>query len=228
MAEDVSVEVDGHIAILEIHRGPANYFDADLLRGLADAAEELESGGQVRALVLCSEGKHFCAGADFGSGALRDDRAAAARQLYEQGIRLLKLTTPIVAAVQGSAVGGGLGLACAADFRVASAGSRFSANFIVGEQKALELLLTANRIDGTEAHAIGLADRLVDQARERAGAVELARLLASRAPLATRAIKQTQKAGLVAQAEAALAHELAMQAELWQTQDSSIGIAASR
>jgi enoyl-CoA hydratase/carnithine racemase len=89
---------------------------------IADAAEELQRGREARAIVLCSQGKHFCAGADFGAGPLQgaDDRDAESAALYGEAIRLFELELPVVAAVQGAAVGGGLGLACAADFRVAS------------------------------------------------------------------------------------------------------------
>ena len=75
----LSVSLTGHIALLEIRRGPANYFDRDLLREIADAGEELQRGPDARVIVLCSEGKHFCAGANFGAGPLEgaDDRRIA-------------------------------------------------------------------------------------------------------------------------------------------------------
>jgi enoyl-CoA hydratase/carnithine racemase len=172
------------------------------------------------------------------------DRDQASAEIYRQGIRLFELELPIIAAVQGSAVGGGLGLACAADFRVASSASRFHANFaalgfhhgfalsvtlprIVGAQPALELLLTARRIDGVQAHAMGLVDRLADPGHELTGAQSLASEIAAGAPLAVRSIKQTLRGELVAQASAALDRELQEQQRLWRTQDSRIGIAAN-
>src|SRR5690606_11747249 len=115
---ELTVDVDGFVALLEIHRPPTNYFDQDILRQIADEAERLQAEGDVRALVLCSEGKHFCAGANFAPGGLAGERVAASRALYTEAIRLFELELPIIAAVQGSAVGGGLGLALAADFRV--------------------------------------------------------------------------------------------------------------
>src|ERR1700689_1687319 len=167
----LSVSLTGHIALLEIRRGPANYFDRELLQQIADAGEELQRGPDARVIVLCSEGKHFCAGANFGAGPLEnaDDRDAESAALYGEAIRLFGLELPIVAAVQGSAVGGGLGLACAADFRVASPRSRFPPPFsalgfrqgfglrvtlprIVGPQRALDLLVTSRRVNGSQAH----------------------------------------------------------------------------
>jgi enoyl-CoA hydratase/carnithine racemase len=243
---DLSVSVTGHVALLEICRGPANYFDRALLQQIADASQELHAGRTARAIVLCSGGRHFCAGADFGSEPLQtpEERTAASAAIYGEAIRLFELALPVVAAVQGSAIGGGLGLACAADFRVASARTRFQANFsalgfhhgfglsatlprIVGAQRALDLLLSSRRIDGTQAHVIGLADRLADDGSERDGALALAGELAAAAPLAVRSIRQTMRAGLAAEVRAALKRELAEQQRLWQTKDSEIGIAAS-
>jgi enoyl-CoA hydratase/carnithine racemase len=243
---DLSVSLARHIALLEIRRGPANYFDRGLLQQIADAGEELQRGPDARVMVLCSEGKHFCAGANFAAGPLKgaDERDAESAALYREAIRLFELELPVVAAVQGTAIGGGLGLACAADFRVASPRSRFHANFsalgfhqgfglsatlprIIGAQPALDLLMTSRRIDGKRAHEIGLVDRLTDEGAEREGALVLARDLAAAAPLAVRSIKQTLRAGLATEVRAALDRELHEQQRLWRTKDSEIGIAAS-
>jgi enoyl-CoA hydratase/carnithine racemase len=244
VAGDLNVSTVDAVTVLEIDRGPANYFDEVLLREIADVAVELQGKGVCRAIVLCSAGKHFCAGANFGSGRLADDRERASAQLYAESIRIFELELPVIAAVQGTAVGGGLGLACAADFRVASAASRFHANFaalgfhhgfgltatlprILGPQRASDLLLTARRVDGAEAHTIGLVDRLVPAGAEREGALTLAAEIAALAPLAVRAIKRTLRDGLAGQVRAALEIELAEQRRLWKSRDSQIGIAAS-
>ena len=120
---DVTLELDGHVAVVEMHRPPANFFDRVLLQEVADAAEQAQSSG-ARAIVLCSEGKHFCAGASLSDGSGQVSPRETAAAVYAQARRVFALEIPIVAAVQGAAVGGGLGLACAADFRVASSGSR--------------------------------------------------------------------------------------------------------
>lgn len=242
---DVSVEVaaDG-VATVEIHRPPANFFDVALIHSLAEAYAEL-SAGETRAIVLCAEGRHFCAGADFSgaSGAeyLDVERAAS---LYAEGARLFEVAVPVVAAVQGAAIGGGLGLACSADFRVASAESRFSANFarlgfhhgfglsitlpaVVGGQRAAELLYTGRRIGGEEAAAIGLADRLVPQERIREEARALAAEIAGSAPLAVRSIKATLRGDLAARIREVTPHEDREQARLRATEDFSEGLAAS-
>jgi enoyl-CoA hydratase/carnithine racemase len=241
---DLSVAVADHVAVMEVQRGPDNYFDQSLLQHIADVGEELAASRQARVILLCSEGRHFCAGANFGAGALRDDRERSAAEVYKQASRLFELELPVVAAVQGSAVGGGLGLACAADFRVASRRSRFHANFsklgfhhgfglsvslprIVGPQRALELLTTSRRLSGDQAFGMGLVDRLAADGAERDEAHSLAMDIAALAPLAVRSIKETMKAGLANDVRVALGRELQEQRRLWKTEDSKIGIAAN-
>ncbi len=238
---------DGHVGIAEIRRPPDNFFDAVLIGALADALGWLEQQ-DARAVVLCSEGKHFCAGADF-TGRSQHARtigaAGGARELYDQAYRLFQAPVPVIAAVQGAAVGGGLGLACAADFRIASPQSRFSANFariglhqgfalsvtlpaIIGPQRAADLLCTGRRIGGEEAARIGLADRLAgDPEQLRTAAIDLASQIASAAPLAVRAIRATMRADLAGRARAAMEHELAEQSKLWPTTDFAEGVRAA-
>ena len=179
---DAEVSVgDDLVATVEIRRPPDNFFDADLITSLADAYFWLDDRDDARAIVLCSAGKHFCAGADLAGRSRQPNPVeGGVNSLYQQATRLFDAKTPVVAAVQGAAIGGGLGLACSADFRVAASEARFAANFaklgfhqgfaltvtlpaIVGQQRALELLLyTGRRIGGEEAARIGLADRLAE------------------------------------------------------------------
>jgi enoyl-CoA hydratase/carnithine racemase len=235
---DVSVEVTSHVAVVEMHRPPANFFDEDLLRELADVLTALDAEGDVRSVVLCSEGKHFCAGAQLG-----DMTPEGIRSVYRQAYRLFTGRSPIVAAVQGAAVGGGLGLALAADFRVGTEATRFSANFarlgfhqgfglsvslpaVVGRQRALDMLYTGRDVFGDEALAIGLADRLATDPRE--AAVELATEIARSAPLSVDAIRGTMRRELVAAVSAALDEEAAAQAALLPTADFREGLDAAR
>lgn len=238
------VESDGLVAILEIARPPANYFDRPLIAAIADTLDALAADGTARVAVLCSEGKHFCAGANFGAPSESADRAADSRRLYAEGARLFGSPIPVVAAVQGSAVGGGLGLACAADFRVASAKTRLWANFarlgfhqgfglsvslprIVGTQAASRMLAGAEMVDGERALALGLADRLAEPGSERALAIAYAHELAALAPLAVRSIRETLRGDLQERVVEALDREATEQAWLWETADSREGIAAS-
>lgn len=246
---DVTVEVgDDHVAVVEIHRPPHNFFSPQLIADLADAYEAVDGNDAARAVVLCSEGKNFCAGADFGGGerSLGDTTAGsrADRHLYDEAVRLFATATPVVAAVQGSAVGGGLGLALSADFRVASPESRFVANFarlgfhhgfgltvtlppVVGQQRALELLYTGRRIGGDEAARIGLADRCVEAHLLRSAARELAAEVAASAPLAVRSIRATMRGHLPGAVRAATEREKAEQERLSSTEDFAEGLRAT-
>lgn len=245
--DDVTVEVgEDHVAVVEIHRPPANFFDVALIRTLASVLADVGEDGTARAVVLCSEGRHFCAGADFSAQSSAEPLAVdAAAELYREAVRIFRSALPVVAAVQGAAVGGGLGLACAADFRVACPEARFAANFarlgfhpgfglsvtlprIVGAQRALELLYTGRRIDGEEAARIGLADRLAPSAAEvRASARALAAEIAESAPLAVRSIRATLRSELADAVAAVVAREDAEQARLRRTADFAEGVAAS-
>lgn len=242
--EGLRVQVDGTVAILEIARPPANYFDRPLIAAIADTIDALAADGSARAVVLASEGKHFCAGANFAAPVEDSDRAADSRRLYAEGARLFASPLPVVAAVQGAAVGGGLGLACTADFRVASSTTRFWANFprlgfhqgfglsaslprIIGTQAASRMLVGAERVGGERAYEIGLVDRLAEPGAEREVATAYARELAALAPLAVRSIRETLRGDLAERVIETLDREATEQAWLWETADSREGIAAS-
>jgi 2-(1,2-epoxy-1,2-dihydrophenyl)acetyl-CoA isomerase len=240
---DVGVTVGpDRVARVEIRRPPENFFDAALIRLLADAYESLAEDDRCRAIVLCSQGKHFCAGADFGgsSGSPARDEPGS---LYAEAERLFRAPLPVVAAVQGAAVGGGLGLCCSADFRVAAPEARLSANFaqlgfhhgfaltvtlpaIVGQQVALDLLYSGRRVAGAEALSLGLCDRLVDAGDLAAAAHDFAARIAASAPLAVRSIRATMRAALVERVASAMEHEAAEQDRLRHTADFAEGVLA--
>ena len=219
-----------------------NFLDVRLIKAIADAYEALDAEDSCRALVLCSHGKHFCAGADFRTG---DNASSGPDALYGEAVRLMQSTKPVVAAVQGAAVGGGLGLACSADFRVASTYSRFASNFaqlglhhgfgltltlplVIGTQRALDLMYTGRRIGGVQAMEMGLVDRLVPQADIRTAARNLAVEIASSAPLAVQSIRKTMRGELANAFRAATAREGSEQVWLRETEDFQEGIRASR
>ena len=229
---------DDHVATVEMRRPPNNFFSMDIIGGIADVVEQLDADDRCRAIVLRSQGKHFCAGADFGG-----DRSYTTGELYATAVRIFRGTKPIVAAVQGAAIGGGLGLALAADFRVASPEARFSANFarlgfhqgfglsvtlprLIGEQAAADLLYTGRRVDGEEALTLGLADRLVAIDELYDAAHSFALEIARSAPLAVRSIRTTLRGDLADRVAAATAHEAAEQARLQATDDFAEGTRA--
>ena len=230
---------DDHVATIELRRPPNNFFSIELIGGLADAVAMLDDDPICRSIVLCAEGKHFCAGADFsGSG-----RSYTTEELYAAAVRIFRGSKPIVAAIQGAAIGGGLGLALAADFRIAAPAARLSANFarlgfhhgfglsvtlprLVGPQVAAELLYTGRRVKGDEAVEIGLADHLASADELRSAAYALASEIAVSAPLAVASIRSTLRGDLANQVEAATRHEAVEQERLRATADFREGTAA--
>src|SRR5712664_4742854 len=131
---DIGVNQDGLVATVEMRRPPHNFFDSALIAEIGEAFERLDGDPACRAIVLAAEGRSFCAGADFSkrmdTGTVQEaSRSGAGRHLYKEGIRLFRTKKPIVGAIHGAAVGGGLGLALVPDFRVACPEARFVANF---------------------------------------------------------------------------------------------------
>jgi 2-(1,2-epoxy-1,2-dihydrophenyl)acetyl-CoA isomerase len=238
----ITDEADGVVA-LTINRPPHNYFDEQLIAEIASVALSLAAEGTCRVVVLASEGRSFCAGADLTS---RTKRATPPRELglYDWALDLLAVDLPIVAAVQGAAVGGGMGLALAADLRVGTPSTRFIANFArlgfnqgfalsetlpaaVGPQVARDLLLTGRTVLGEEAHSMGLIDRLVPEDQLRAEAIRLACEIASNAPLAVRSIRSLLGGDRVLRLRAAIEREDSEQRRLRKTKDFREGVKAS-
>jgi enoyl-CoA hydratase/carnithine racemase len=190
--------------------------------------------------VLASEGKAFCAGADFQRSTIV---SGGVSDLYRHAVRLFSNEKPVVAAIQGPAIGGGLGLALVADFRVASPEARFAANFVklgihpgfgltytlphlIGMQRANLMFLTGRRITGEVAVAWGLADVLAAPGELREVAAKLANEIAECAPLAVQSTRKTLRRGLAAAVKVQTDHEFAEQSRLSRTEDHAEGIRA--
>jgi enoyl-CoA hydratase/carnithine racemase len=248
--KDIGVETSGFVTLVEIRRPPNNFFDIALIRELAGALEALDDDRSCRAVVLAAQGKAFCAGANFGDGSTLDqegrrpgEQAQPVAHLYVEAVRLFRTRKPIVAAVHGAAVGGGLGLAMVADFRVTCPEARFSANFTrlgfhpgfgltvtlpdaIGKTNAALMFYTSRRFAGEDAYRMGLAQALVAQDRVRATAHELAAEIAQNAPLGIVATRATLRADLADRVARATEHELREQTSLRNTQDFKEGVKA--
>ena len=243
--EQIGLSRDGHVATIEIRRPPNNFVSVTLVAEIADALEALDRAADCRAIVLCAEGKHFCAGADFSSRGPdgRGEPVERGRHLYKEAVRLWRTGKPIVAAVQGAAVGAGLGLAVMADFRIACPEARFSANFtrmgfhpgfgltatlprLVGAQNAALVFYTGRRFTGEEAQAMGLVDRLVPGEQLREAATALAGEIAEAGPLAIVATRETLRRGLAEAVQAATEREYQEQTWMRQTEDFREGTRA--
>jgi enoyl-CoA hydratase/carnithine racemase len=244
---DITMDVRAHVATVEIHRPPHNFFDDVLIGNFADALDSLREGDRCRAVVLASEGKSFCAGADFSRKEEGEDEISSGtvERLYGHAARVFEFPKPIIAAIQGAAVGGGLGLAVAADFRVATPEARFTANFarlgihpgfgltltlprLIGIQRASVMFYTGRRIGAAEALAWGLADLVVPAESLREEAVKLAAEIAECAPLAIESVRATMRRGLADAVRAQTRHELAEQQRLALTSDHHEGVLAVR
>ena len=244
---DVAIEIHDHVALLEIQRPPNNFFDEDLINALGDAFDLMDETPEVRALVLAAQGKHFCAGRNFASPQTK--RASEERpegwgnDLYAAAVRLFEAKNPVVAAVQGAAVGGGFGLAVMPDFRVVSPRARFTANFaklgfhpgfglthtlprLIGQQKANLLFLTGRRINGETAYEWGLADILTDADSLRSRAMDFAAEIAENAPLALLSIRKTMREGLAQKVREQTDKEWEEQRWLQSTNDHQEGLKA--
>lgn len=243
---DVHLEQVDHVTVAEIRRPPFNYFDSELVRSLADAFEHLDGDDGCRAVVLAASGRAFCAGADFQASAgsalfsENSESGAGAGSLYGHAVRLFRTRKPVVAAVQGAAIGGGLGLSLVADFRVACEHTRFSANFVklgvhagfgishvlprvVGIQKASLMLYSGRRVGPQDALAMGLVDVLTTADRIREEAIALATEIAEGAPLAVESTRATLRQGLAEAVEKQLEREYSEQLRLAQTADHEEG-----
>ena len=245
MREHITIAKAEHVATVTIDRPPHNHVNAGLVGALADVFEELDADGDTRAIVLATAGRVFCGGADLSGDKPLETEAGEPETpiLYRNAVRLFAAQTPVVAAVQGAAVGAGLGLALVADFRVAAPEARFSANFVtlgfhagfgisytlprvIGEQGASLMLLTGRRVKAEDALASGLVDAVVPADRLLEEATALAREIAANAPLALRSTRATLRAGLAEAVRNRTEHERAEQDRLMQTADFREGIKA--
>lgn len=250
---EIGVEKHGHVGLIEIRRPPLNFFDVVLINQIADALEEFDRDIEIRASVLAAQGKAFCAGANFTEPARQEQESRAEsdpaanlliNHLYVQAVRIFRNKKPIVAAVHGAAIGGGLGLAVSADFRVTCPEARFAANFtklgfhpgfgltttlpeLVGKNNAELIFYTSRRITGEDATRMGLANVCVPQDQVRSEAMKLANEIAECSPLGLISTRATMRAGLADRVLAATNHELAEQNKLRATEDFKEGVKAT-
>jgi enoyl-CoA hydratase/carnithine racemase len=230
-SERIIVDIADGVADVRLARPEKrNALDVAMFTGLVEAGERLKTRPGVRAVVLSGDGPDFCAGLDFSAfSAMRDGErltllaevppAAGPAQALGQRAAFVwsELPVPVIAAIQGNALGGGLQIALGADIRIVAPDARLSVLEIrwglipdmtgtqllpelVGRDVAKELTFTGRAVSGTEAVALGLATR-TDTAPRKA-ALELARAISARSPHAIRAAKRLiNQAGRVSLAE---------------------------
>ena len=238
-------EEDG-VEILTLRHPPVNALSTRLLSELSSRLDAIEADRTVRALVVTGDGQYFSAGADLKELAGLD--LAKAPEIVARGQalfnRLEALRPPVVAAINGLALGGGLELALACDLRIVGESAKLGApevNFglmpsyggtqrlprLIGAAKAKELIFTGNMIPAAEAVRIGLANRAVPAGHELRAARDLAHTIAQRAPKAVQAAKRAIREGLATTMEAGLEIEArAFESEVLASEDLGEGIAA--
>ena len=237
---NLKIETANHITVMTIDRPPHNYFDADLITAIADALEALDEDASCRATVLRSNGRSFCAGGDFGAEGEKAD-IDMVKRLYQNGARLFRRNKPLIAAIQGAAIGGGLGLALAADIRVIGERGYFCANFtqlgihpgfgssytlprLIGPSRAALMFYTGRRIGGQQAVDWGLADELATKEDPLENAVHIAHEISNAAPLAINDTHRTLTEGLAGRVEETISRELQIQTENFKTGDFKEGV----
>ncbi|MDF2992061.1 MAG: enoyl-CoA hydratase [Microbacterium sp.] len=240
----VRERVDGAVATVTLDRAEKrNALDAETLGALVDALRRFDDDPAVRAIVIAGDERAFAAGADLG-----DLGSAGAVELYRSGFSehwdtVAAIRTPLVAAVRGYALGGGLELALACDVVVIAAdavlgfpevrlgilpGAGGTQRLLraVGKAVALDLLLTARRIDGAEAARLGIASRVVASAEVEEAAHVAAAEIAQGAPVAAAMIKSAVLAGFEMPLGAAVAHERSLSALIAASADRAEGMRA--
>lgn len=246
----VLYEAADHVAVITLNRPDnRNSMTADLLDGFRQAVRKAQSDGDLRCVVITGNGSCFSAGADFKAQLQREgvtrklqshERSYA---MYEPFLSVLDIEVPVIAALNGHAVGGGFGLALVCDLRIAAKEARYGANFarlglhagmaisyllprIVGPVRAAELLFTGRLIDGREAEQIGLMSRVVPAEEVKTTALAMAKTIAQNAPIAVRMMKKTFYRGLGWDVRGAAFEEAYAQSLTLQTRDAKEGMAA--
>jgi enoyl-CoA hydratase/carnithine racemase len=242
----VTLEMLEHVGVVTFSNPPNNFITLQALEEFQWAFKKLDADDQCRAIVLAAEGKVFCAGADFSAGQAEGiDPNEMMSNFYSIAMTFFETKKPMVAAVQGAAIGAGFGLSLVADFRIACPETIFSANFtrlgihpgfgmsltlprIIGVSNAELLFYTGRRIKGHEAMNLGLLTELVERDDVLPSAMKLANEIAACAPLAVQDTKATMRMGLAEQVRAANKREQALQVVQMKTKDVREGMKASR
>ena len=214
MSEFVKVERDGAVAIVTIDRPPVNALSAALINELVEALDELERDADVRAIVLRGGGERaFVAGADISEFPSLEEgisEEGSARGVQKLADRIEALPKPVVAAIHGYCLGGGLETALGCDIRVAAEDAQLGQPEIklgllpggggtqrlprvVGPGRAALMNLGGDPISGTQAYEWGLVERAVPAGELFEAALEIARTLAQRSPHAVAVIKQLMR-----------------------------------
>jgi enoyl-CoA hydratase/carnithine racemase len=248
--DPVLLEISEGIATITLNRPDnRNSMTPEVLARFRERVAAVRTEASVRVVIVTGTGASFCAGADFratpalAGGAGEALPAGRSFATYEPFLEVFELEVPTIAALNGHAVGGGLGLALVCDLRIANREARYGANFarlgfhsgmaishllprIVGVAAAADLLFTGRLVKGEEAAALGLVNVAVEPARVAEVALEKARAIAAAAPLAVRLMKRSLYAGAGWDPRGAAWQEALAQSATLATEDAREGIRA--
>lgn len=243
---DSPIEVeDGPVSVVRLHNPPLNLVTRELTRELGEVLSRLAQDDHLRAVVVTGSDRAFSAGSDIGEfpslyGQVAEDKLLLEGAVYR---RLARLPVPVIAAIEGVALGGGLELALCCDLRVAGDTARLGLPEVglgaipgsggtqrlprlIGAGRAKEMILLGEPIDAGRAADIGLVERVVPAGRAEGEAREMAGTIAERGPLAVREAKAAIDEGLELSLDAGLACELDASERVFRSRDLREGTEA--
>lgn len=245
-SQQLIVSAENHICTIKINNPDTlNALNTSLLKELDNAIDWVENNDEILVLIITGEGRSFVAGADISEMLNLSFTEGKEFGAFGSGVfrKIETLSKPVIAAVNGFALGGGCELALACDIRIASENAKFgqpevnlgitpgfSATYrlpkLVGVGKAKELIFTGRTIGASEAYGIGLVNQVVKPEELMEKVMELANTIASKAPIAVKYSKLAIEKGMVSEAEAAFENENILFGRCFSTQDQKDGMAA--
>jgi len=249
MSDDVLLDIADGVGTVTLNRPDRlNTLALPTVERLVGALSQAAASDPVRVVVLAGNGRYFCAGADQAEMIERDPQAwePIVRRYLDPVRAIVGMDKPVIAALHGEAVGGGLGLALACDFRIAAEGIRLGAPFtpiglagcdmsagwflprLVGLGTAAELMFTGRLVEAEEAREIGLVHRVVPKQKFEGQVSALARQLAAGPPIAHRWTKRALHRSLGVDMEAEFEFEIFAQVQCIQSDDHREGVRAFR
>jgi len=245
--QPILYEKQHNIGIITLNRPDnRNSMDQETMPAFQKILDQVKQDPKLRCLIITGSGTTFCSGADFKSGVIQRDHPRLNQvllDLYQPFLDIGTLKIPVIGAINGHTIGGGLGLALMCDIRVANKGAKMGANFarlglhsgmaisyilprLVGLAKANELLFTGAIITGEKAFSMGLVNYAVDKADVMEKSLALAFEIASCAPKAVQMMKHSIYQGLDWNAQRAAEMEAHVQSRTFEMDDAREGINA--
>jgi enoyl-CoA hydratase len=242
----LALTIEEHIAVIKINHQPANAMSSQVFRELSNVLDEVEGNDAVRAIVVHGEGRFFSAGADIREFTSIQD-AKHASELARNGQvvfeRVEKFPKPIIAAIHGAALGGGLEFAMSCHMRIVTENAKLGLpelnlglipgfagtqrlSRLVGKAKACELMLTAEPITGTEAVQWGLANKAVAEEVLLDEAMKIAKKVAGKSPVSVRAALELLQTTKTSEYYEGVEREAQLFGEVFATEDGREGVAA--